>query len=173
MRRLVELLAEWQELSWEGLAMTRARSLFAAFLVAGALISTAAAYWITAREVVLLPGADPAGNPDDLLGTTVTGKVFKDSNTGIITLLATGFVTNESGRKVWFDDLGTPVTDPETGTEYTATSSSEVICRPWCFCRCSRCSTTVRATLVATYDPSLDEEYEEEESDESSDGALG
>jgi hypothetical protein len=144
------------------MTMTRLRGgLLLALAACGVLASPAAAYWVVGTQEAFLYGCDQYGNPDSSNGTYVrSAKVFKDSNTGILVLLACGKVTNDSGRFCKFEGQGPSIWDPETESWYTATRDIQYVCKNWCWCRgCSRCSNVAASVLVACYNPQQDDGY--------------
>ena len=83
-----------------------------------------------------------------------TSKVYKDLNTGNLTVIAQGQVINECGCLVCFQNLGTTIQDPETYEILVASSSKEIVQRPpRCRCRCKSCSNDATALLVACFQP--------------------
>jgi hypothetical protein len=88
--------------------------------------------------------------------------VYKNQNTGVLTLIAKGKVINECGCLVCLQNLGTPITDPDTWETSIATSDKEIVlCPKRCKCKCSSCSNSAAAVLIACYDPSLAPYYDD------------
>jgi hypothetical protein len=92
---------------------------------------------------VFLNGVDSGGSPYPPNGTTVTGKAYKDTTTGVIVQLAHGTVINDYGTIVIFSNQGVTITDPQTLNTLTATSDVEVVTGRGC------------AIELAIYDPAV------------------
>lgn len=66
-------------------------------------------------------GVNSYGNLDPSLGGPGTGKYYKYTDANFIVGSGKAKVTNESGERAVFENLGLPVIDPETDDEYVTT----------------------------------------------------
>lgn len=96
-----------------------------------ALLATASPLW--ARMILRaysnqdIAGVDDLGNRDIMLGGESSGKIFKDSTTGIILQINRGMVENELGHRIIFRDENLTMFDPETYEKLTSTSSYTLV----------------------------------------------
>lgn len=88
---------------------------------AAALTSISATYPI--------PGVDASGNPSQLSGIG-SGKIYKESRTGIVFGAFVGVVPNQLGASTYFINQGLPISDPVTQESLTATADVEVVMTP-------------------------------------------
>jgi len=72
--------------------------------------------------VVFLPGVDVNGNPDANLGTFTSGKLYKDSRTGVLWTTASTYVWNASCRPAVFRNISYNINDPWARESHQATS---------------------------------------------------
>lgn len=111
--------------------------------------ATASAAIYQANVSVQVDGVDGTGSPSSENGAVVTGKSYKDSNTGIVVQIARAAVINQYGRPRIFSDRGLSVTDPQdTSITHTATNDLEVISRPVS-------GPVAQAVQVSIYDPAF------------------
>lgn len=121
--------------------VTLVRSLGAVLLLAA--VSVAALTSITATYPI--PGVDASGNPSALTGIG-SGKIYKESRTGIVVGTFVGVVPNQLKASTFFINQGLPLTDPVTQSSLTASSDIEVVMTPTGYLS--------QASLVLVYAPS-------------------
>lgn len=92
-----------------------------------AALSVAALTSISATYPI--PGVDASGNPSQVTGIG-SGKIYKDSRTGIVFAGFVGVVPNQLGAATYFVNQGLPITDPVTQESLTATADVEVVMAP-------------------------------------------
>ena len=94
------------------------------------LTGTALAVVATQDAFEVLLGVDGTGSPSEDNAGIGTGKLYKDTNTGVLYELVSGVVINQSSKKkTTFNNLGVSITDPGQNQTFTATNDQEVIYR--------------------------------------------
>lgn len=79
---------------------------------------------------IFLPGVDRNGNPDANRGGFGSGKIYKDTRTGILYATANANVRNAYGRTVLFTNLSYNINDPWAKESHQATSDAILVNRP-------------------------------------------
>lgn len=134
--------------------MNRWHGMACLMVLTGVLVTAAVAQTSGSVDVFLF-GVDSYCSPLDENGSlATTTKLYKNYNTGVLTLIACGQVTNDCGCLVKLSDQGVVIVDPDTRELLTATKDIEVIARPRrCKCKCSSCTNLTNAVLVACFQP--------------------
>lgn len=96
-------------------------------LLALTAISVAALTSISATYPI--PGVDAAGNPSQVTGIG-SGKIYKESRSGIVFGTFVGVVPNQLGAATFFINQGLPISDPVTQETHTATTDVEIVFAP-------------------------------------------
>jgi hypothetical protein len=98
-----------------------------------AVLGFAAPAWavvVVMDTFTTIDGVDAFGNPSPDDGGEATGKLYKDTNTGILYELVSGTVANNTRYRVVFANKGVPILDVGQGVSYPATSDLEVVYPP-------------------------------------------
>jgi hypothetical protein len=96
------------------------------------LAAPALAVVVVMDTTTFINGVDATGNLSSDNGGEATGKVFKDTNTGILLEVVSGIVINETRyRKLSYPNQGVTVTDPGSSQTFTATADLEVVYAPF------------------------------------------
>jgi hypothetical protein len=105
------------------------------FLAAALLLIVTApllAIVVAMDTVTFIDGVDATGNLSAENGAEATGKVYKDTNTGVLLELVSAIVINETSyRKLSFANQGVTVIDPGSSQSFTATADLEVVYAPF------------------------------------------
>jgi hypothetical protein len=100
-------------------------------LIAGLTLAAAAsAAVMNQNSTYPIPGVDSNSNPTPSMSGMGSGKIYKDSTTGILLGVYVGIVPNLSGRSLTFSNQGLTITDPWTSTNHVATADQEIVSTP-------------------------------------------
>lgn len=95
-------------------------------LVAVAMLVSPALGALLSKDISpFLNGVDINGSPSAKLGATGSGKLYKETITGILVSYGTGVVVNQSGASQSFSNSGVTIKDLWTNATVTATSNQE------------------------------------------------
>lgn len=103
-----------------------------------------------------LPGVTAQGNLSGTLGGQGSGKIYRDTSTGMVIQIVRANVVNDSRRSATFQNTGTIIRDPATNISRAATSDRLVVGRASSIATRNGGTTIARASLVAIINPSLD-----------------
>src|SRR5689334_13674375 len=100
-------------------------------LIAGLTLAAAAsAAVMNQNSTSSIPGVDASANPSPSTPGMGSGKIDKESTTGILLGVYVGVVPNLSGKSTTFSNQGLTITDPWTSTSHVATADQEIVSTP-------------------------------------------